>query len=80
MIKQLKNSINNTNKQLTYIDLFSGAGGFSLGFDRANFKNIFSLDIESEFCKTYKAIFSLSFFNEYDIGFGKRKVMLLKIK
>lgn len=57
MIKQLKNSINNTNKQLTYIDLFSGAGGFSLGFDRANFKNIFSLDIESEFCKTYKANF-----------------------
>lgn len=42
---------------MTYIDLFSGAGGFSLGFDRANFKNIFSVDIESEFCKTYKTNF-----------------------
>lgn len=45
------------NKQLTYIDLFSGAGGFSLGFDNQGFKNIFSVDIESEFCETYKTNF-----------------------
>lgn len=38
---------------LTYIDLFSGAGGFSLGFDNAGFTNIFSIDIEPNFCKTY---------------------------
>lgn len=39
--------------KLTYIDLFSGAGGFSLGFDNAGFRNIFSIDIEPSFCKTY---------------------------
>lgn len=42
---------------MTYIDLFSGAGGFSLGFEKAGFKNIFSLDIEKEFCETYKTNF-----------------------
>ena len=41
-------------KNLTYIDLFSGAGGFSLGFDNKGFKNVFSIDIEPSFCKTYE--------------------------
>lgn len=41
-------------KKFTYIDLFSGAGGFSLGFDKAGFKNVFSVDREPEFCETYK--------------------------
>ncbi len=45
------------NKKLTYIDLFCGAGGFSLGFDKAGFQNIFSIDIQDEFCQTYKANF-----------------------
>jgi DNA (cytosine-5)-methyltransferase 1 len=40
-------------KKLTYIDLFSGVGGFALGFERVGFKNIFSLDIDNTFCKTY---------------------------
>ena len=40
--------------QLTYIDLFSGSGGFSLGFDNKGFQNIFSIDIEPSFCETYK--------------------------
>ena len=44
-------------KTLTYIDLFCGAGGFSLGFDKAGFRNVFSVDIEKEFCKTYKKNF-----------------------
>lgn len=39
---------------LRYIDLFSGAGGFSLGFDRKGFNNVFSIDIEPSFCETYK--------------------------
>ena len=42
---------------MNYIDLFSGAGGFSLGFDKLGFKNLFSIDIESSFCETYKANF-----------------------
>ena len=42
------------NKEVNYIDLFSGAGGMSLGFDKAGFNNIFSIDIEPKFCETYK--------------------------
>jgi len=44
--------------KLRYIDLFSGAGGFSLGFDNQGFQNVFSIDIEPNFCKTYKYNFS----------------------
>ena len=43
--------------KFTYIDLFCGAGGFSLGFDNAGFTNVFSLDIEKDFCETYKTNF-----------------------
>ncbi|WP_294932081.1 DNA (cytosine-5-)-methyltransferase [Sulfurimonas sp.] len=42
---------------LTYIDLFCGAGGFSLGFDKSGFQNIFSIDIQKDFCETYQANF-----------------------
>jgi len=55
------------NKSLTYIDLFSGAGGFSLGFDKENFHNIFSIDIENNFCKTYKQNFPKHQLIEKDI-------------
>lgn len=41
-------------KTLNYIDLFSGAGGFSLGFDNKGFQNVFSVDIEPSFCETYQ--------------------------
>ena len=43
--------------EINYIDLFSGAGGMSLGFDQAGFNNIFSVDIEPSFCETYKTNF-----------------------
>ena len=55
-------------KQLTYIDLFCGAGGMSLGFDQAGFQNIFSLDIESDFCKTYKTNFPSHLLIQDDIA------------
>lgn len=42
---------------LTYIDLFSGAGGFSLGFDRAGFRQLLSVEIEPHYCDTYQANF-----------------------
>ena len=41
-------------KKYTYVDLFSGAGGFSLGFEWAGFKNIFSVEYDHEICKTYR--------------------------
>lgn len=43
--------------QLTYIDLFSGAGGMSLGFDKEGFKNLFSVEIDKNACKTYNLNF-----------------------
>lgn len=42
---------------INYIDLFSGAGGFSLGFDNEGFTNVFSIDFEKNFCETYKENF-----------------------
>ncbi|MDR1517310.1 MAG: DNA (cytosine-5-)-methyltransferase [Dysgonamonadaceae bacterium] len=42
---------------LTYIDLFCGAGGLSYGFDKAGNNNVFAVDIEPTFCKTYKRNF-----------------------
>jgi len=41
-------------KKYTFIDLFSGAGGFSLGFDQAGFKNVFSVEYDHEICETYR--------------------------
>lgn len=55
-------------KKLTYIDLFSGAGGFSLGFDRVGFKNIFSLDNDISSCKTYRKNFPKHKIIEKDIA------------
>lgn len=36
-----------------YIDLFCGAGGLSLGFEQAHFKNVFSVEYNHDFAKTY---------------------------
>ena len=36
-----------------YIDLFCGAGGLSLGFDQAGFKNVFAVEFNPDFAKTY---------------------------
>lgn len=51
----------------TYIDLFSGSGGFSLGFDNAGFENIFSVEYDPEICKTYKYNFPSHKLFEVDI-------------
>lgn len=53
--------------EMTYIDLFSGAGGFSLGFDNEGFDNVFSVDIEPNFCKTYRYNFPNHLLLERDI-------------
>ena len=41
-------------KNYKFIDLFCGAGGFTLGFEKENFKNVFSNDNNSSFCETYE--------------------------
>lgn len=56
-------------KKLTYIDLFCWAGWFSLWFQKAGFENIFSVDIEKEFCETYKFNFPNHLLIEKDINY-----------
>lgn len=41
----------------SYIDLFCGAGGLSAGFDKAGFQNVFSVEFNPEFAKTYERNF-----------------------
>jgi DNA (cytosine-5)-methyltransferase 1 len=52
--QKLDDKLDHMSKNLKYIDLFSGSGGFSLGFDQKGFENIFSVDIEPSYCETYK--------------------------
>ena len=44
-------------KKFTYIDLFCGAGGMSLGFDNLGFDNIFSIEFNKDFASTYSKNF-----------------------
>ena len=41
----------------TLIDLFSGAGGFTLGFTEAGFDPILAVEKEADFARTYEANF-----------------------
>lgn len=43
----------------SYVDLFCGAGGLSKGFVDAGFSNIFSVEYNSNFAKTYEKNFPL---------------------
>lgn len=41
-------------KQITFIDLFSGAGGFSLGLKKSGLKHLYGIDSCAFACETYK--------------------------
>ena len=56
-------------REHTYIDLFSGAGGLSLGFENQGFRNLFSIDIEPAFCETYRHNFPSHTLIQNDISF-----------
>lgn len=60
-------------KKYTYIDLFSGSGGFSLGFDDAGFENIFSVEFNHDICETYRYNFPKHHLLECDIAELKEK-------
>jgi DNA (cytosine-5)-methyltransferase 1 len=45
--------INSEGRLPTLIDLFSGAGGFSVGFERAGFKTILGLDVHRAAAETF---------------------------
>ena len=51
----------------SFIDLFAGSGGFSLGFCKAGFKNIFSVEYDHEICETYRHNFPTHNLVECDI-------------
>lgn len=68
-IKNNKKISSKSNKNLTYIDLFSGAGGLSLGFDCNNFTLVQAIDNDKSSIDTFK-------FNRKD----KKKVICSDIK
>lgn len=64
----------------TFIDLFAGAGGMTLGFQNVGFENIFSIDIENSYCDTYKANFPRHNLIQEDISKLTKKDILKLIK
>lgn len=52
---------------MNYIDLFSGAGGLSLGFSKAGFQQILSVELEDAYCKTYKTNFPEHYLVQADL-------------
>lgn len=40
--------------KLSFIDLFSGAGGIGIGFEQAGFEHVFSADFDSAVAKTFR--------------------------
>lgn len=64
------------NNKYTYIDLFAGAGGLSLGFEWAGFENVFSVEYDHEICETYRHNFPKHNLIECDITKLKDEVIL----
>lgn len=52
----------------TFVDLFSGSGGLTLGFEQAGFTNLFSVDVDPIFNKTYRRNFPTHKLIEKDIS------------
>lgn len=54
-------------KKLTFVSLFSGGGGFQIGFENAGYKCLLSSDIDSDAARTHKKNFPNIPFIEKDI-------------
>ena len=50
----MKNFMNNSKKNLTFVSLFSGGGGFSIGFKELGFTCLCSSDIDDDAEQTHK--------------------------
>lgn len=46
------------NEKIRFIDLFAGIGGFRIGFEKNNFRCVFSSEIDSHACKIYELNFN----------------------
>jgi len=53
-IDKYENSIMKTHKKLTCVDLFSGAGGISIGFEKAGYEVLFSADFDKHVAETHR--------------------------
>jgi len=49
-----KKTLSENKCQFTHVSLFSGCGGFDLGFLQAGFRTIFANDINHDACKTFR--------------------------
>lgn len=56
-----------TTQKPTFVDLFSGSGGLTLGFENAGYENVFSVDMDPVFNKTYRRNFPSHTLVEKDI-------------
>ena len=63
-------------KTITYVDLFAGVGGLSLGFEKESFENLFSIDFDRNACKTYRRNFPDNIMLEKDIKDLTKKEIL----
>ena len=61
---------------ITYVDLFAGVGGLSLGFEKESFENLFSIDFDRDTCKTYRRNFPDNTLLEKDIKDLTKKEIL----
>ena len=53
----MANTLTNSTKQFTFIDLFAGLGGIRLGFENAGCKCVFSSEWDKDAQKSYEANF-----------------------
>ena len=49
-----KNVINNSENKLSFIDLFSGAGGIGIGYEQAGYQHVLSADFDLGVAKTFR--------------------------
>ena len=61
---------------ITYVDLFAGVGGLSLGFEKESFESVFSIDFDRDTCKTYRRNFPDNTLLEKDIKDLTKKEIL----